>query len=314
MVSVRDKRKSIPFQRSVLRGLGFLAPPLLTVVILAWICSLVQDYVLQPIEVASKHSISWMINDTIVEPPPGVEIDASKSVREFADSGRVYVEIASGEWIPKNVYDSVNSNPGTEIPKTGQSYFLRYSELTFLRRYFVLPLFFLTFISLLYFLGRFFAFGVGHFLYRAAEKAITHLPIIRTVYTSVKQVTDFVFTEKEVEFNRVVAVEYPRVGIWTLGFVTGESMSVIRDHASEPVISVLLPTSPMPATGVTVTVRKSETIELDITVDQAFQFIMSCGVVVPVSEKQGQSAPAISDLVTEHLQELPTDDANSVQS
>lgn len=312
MTSVREKRKSIPFQRSVLRGLGFLAPPLLTLLILAWICSLLQNYVLHPIEVASKQSISWIIDDTKPDPPTGVEIISTNAGREFVWSHRTYTEISSGEWIPKKVFESVNANPGSKMPLTGQAYYLRYSELTFLRRYFVLPLFFVTFISLLYFLGRFFAFGAGHFVYRATESAIAKLPIIRTVYTSVKQVTDFVFTEKEVEFNRVVAVEYPRIGIWTLGFVTGESMTTIRDRATEPVISVLLPTSPMPATGVTITVRKSETIELDITVDQAVQFIMSCGVVVPVSEKQGSTASAITDLVAAHLQEVPTDDTNSV--
>ena len=80
---------------------------------------------------------------------------------------------------------------------------------------------------------------------------------------------------------KVVAVEYPRRGIWSLGFVTGESMLDIRSAANEPVVSVLIPTSPMPATGFTMTVLKSETIDMNITVDQALQFIVSCGVVVP---------------------------------
>jgi uncharacterized membrane protein len=73
--------------------------------------------------------------------------------------------------------------------------------------------------------------------------------------------------------------------MWSIGFVTGESMLDIRSSANEPVLSVLMPTSPMPATGFTITVRKSETIDLDLTVDQAIQFVVSCGVVVPLHQQ-----------------------------
>ena len=68
----------------------------------------------------------------------------------------------------------------------------------------------------------------------------------------------------------------------------------IKDVAEEPVVSVLMPTSPMPATGFTVTVRKSETIELDISIDQAIQFVVSCGVVVPI----GQIGPSAVEVNT----------------
>ncbi|MEO8497700.1 MAG: DUF502 domain-containing protein, partial [Planctomycetota bacterium] len=80
---------------------------------------------------------------------------------------------------------------------------------------------------------------------------------------------------------RVVAVEYPRKGIWSVGFVTGESFADIRAAANEPVLSVLIPTSPLPMTGMTVTVLKSEAVDLNVTIDQAIQFFVSCGVVVP---------------------------------
>jgi uncharacterized membrane protein len=81
--------------------------------------------------------------------------------------------------------------------------------------------------------------------------------------------------------TRIVAVEYPRKGIWSLGFVTSESLAAIHDAADEPVLAVLVPGSPMPVTGCTITVRKSECIDLNLTFDQACQFIVSCGVVVP---------------------------------
>jgi uncharacterized membrane protein len=119
--------------------------------------------------------------------------------------------------------------------------------------------------------------------------------LVRSVYSSVKQVSDFLFSQREVEYTRVVAVEYPRKGIWSLGMVTGESLLDIRSAADEPVLSVLIPTSPMPVTGYTINVRKSETIDLNITVDQAFQFVVSCGVVIPPQQLQEAIEQASSD-------------------
>ena len=146
------------------------------------------------------------------------------------------------------------------------------------------------------------AAGVGRIFVNAIEALIARLPIVRNVYSAVKQVTDFVFSEREIEFNRVVAVQYPSKGIWSIGFVTGESMLDIRSAANEPVLSVLMPTSPMPATGFTITVRKSETIDLELTVDQAIQFIVSCGVVVPQHQQLNETSAKISEAISRRLQ------------
>ena len=193
---------------------------------------------------------------------------------------------------------------------TGRAFYHRYVELKYLKPHVLLPVFFTFFVLLLYLLGRFLAYGIGRVVYNAMEVTISQLPLIRVVYTSVKQVTDFVFSESETEFTRVVAVEYPRRGIWSLGFVTGGSLHSVAAAASEPVLSVLVPTSPMPATGFTITVRKSETIDLDITVDQAFQFIVSCGVVVPVIEQYDQIRDGIQAAVQRHLTEDSQRDSN----
>jgi len=104
---------------------------------------------------------------------------------------------------------------------------------------------------------------------------------VRNLYSSVKQVTDFVLTEREIEFTRVVAIEYPRVGIWSLGFVTSDSLPPLKSALNEDIVSVFVPTSPMPMTGFTVNVRRRDALELELTIDQAVQFIVSCGVVCP---------------------------------
>ena len=193
----------------------------------------------------------------------------------------------------EEVLDEVEDDPGEPAPQTAQAVYRRYVELTYLRPYLSVPFVLAVFVILLYLLGRFMAAGIGRFFWGLFERGIHQLPLIRNVYSSVKQVSDFLFTERDIEYTRVVAVEYPRKGIWSLGLVTGESMLDIRSAAKEPVLSVLIPTSPMPVTGYTVTVAKSETIDLNITIDQAFQFVVSCGVVVPPQQLQQlrQSAP-----------------------
>ena len=156
----------------------------------------------------------------------------------------------------------------------------------------MIPLFLCVFLLVLYLLGRFLAAGVGRFFLMQIERIINRLPLIRHGESSVKQVTDFLFSEREIEYTRVVAVEYPRKGIWSIALVTGESLLDIRSAANEPVLSLLVPTSPIPVSGYTITVKKSETIDLNITIDQAFQFIVSCGVVVP--------PPQLAQAVAEH--------------
>ena len=210
------------------------------------------------------------------------------------DTGSIYVALSNGDWIPRHVRDAVVEHvrdSGIPVAKnSGRGYYKHYVQYSILKRSFVIPVFFAGFILLMYLLGKFLAAGVGRYFWNSMEHVINQLPIIRTVYSSVKQVTDFFVGESEPdEFQRVVAVEYPRKGIWSLGFVTGESMLTIRGAADgEPVVSILMPTSPVPGTGFTISVRKSETIDLDIPVEQALQFVVSCGVVIPDGELQEQ--------------------------
>ena len=134
---------------------------------------------------------------------------------------------------------------------------------------------------LVYVLGKFMAIGIGRFLGDRLEFLIQRLPLIRGVYKAVKQVCDFFFNEKQIQFTRVVAVEFPRPGMWSIAFVTSEGLGDIRAAANEAVLGVFIPSSPMPVTGYALTVLKREAIDLSITIEEALQYLVSCGLVMP---------------------------------
>jgi uncharacterized membrane protein len=141
-------------------------------------------------------------------------------------------------------------------------------------------------IVLLYFIGRLVTARLGVWsVHKFDTLVMGRVPVVSNVYSSVKQVTDFLFSERTIQYNRVVALEYPRRGIWSMGFVTGDSMLEMTAAAGEPLVAVLVPTSPMPVTGYTMSVPRSEVLDLNITIDQAFQFCISCGVLVPPHQK-----------------------------
>ena len=291
--------RSHPFRRAVLRGLTVMLPPLLTVVIIFWIANTVNEYVLKYAEKGALHVIKWSIQD--------VRENRETKENQITIDNRTYrrlprkpsdLEEPNPQFVPQEVFERVKANAdrlGQPMPSSANEVYYRYVELRWLKPQYVIPIFLVVFILLLYLLGRFLAVRMGRFALGTFEKIIDRLPVIRSVYGSVKQVTDFVFSEKRaVEYTQVVAVEYPRKGIWSLGFVTGESMRELSQAAGEPVLSLLMPTSPMPLTGFTISVKKSETVELDITVEQAFQFIISCGVVVPVQQLREQLGAQIA--------------------
>jgi uncharacterized membrane protein len=138
----------------------------------------------------------------------------------------------------------------------------------------------------LYFLGRFVTARMGQWAVNRFETLVlARVPIISSVYSSVKQVTDFFFSERPIAYNRVVAVEFPRRGVWTIGFAMGESLIEMTLAAGEQMISVMIPAAPMPMTGWVVSVPKSAIIDLNITLEQAFQYYLSCGVLVPEHQR-----------------------------
>jgi len=140
-------------------------------------------------------------------------------------------------------------------------------------------------ITIVYFAGRLLGGFFGRKIYRRLEKAITSIPVVKQVYPYVKQVVDFLFGEdKPIEFKRVVLVEYPRKGIYSIGLLTGSALKSVSQTANVDSVTVFIPSSPTPFTGYTITVPRSEAMDLPISIDEALRFTISGGVLMPDRE------------------------------
>lgn len=142
----------------------------------------------------------------------------------------------------------------------------------------------LAFVAI-YVFGRFVASYLGRELWRIIERTFFRLPVVRQIYPYVKQVVDFLLSEKRIELSRVVAVEYPRKGIWSLGLVTGPGMRTLTGALGGDLLTVFIPSSPTPVTGYTITVSRHEVIDLPISIDEAIRFVVSGGVIMPIGQQ-----------------------------
>ncbi len=146
-------------------------------------------------------------------------------------------------------------------------------------------------------IGALLASYAGKSIWRLTENFIMNTPLLKRVYPYVKQFTDFFLSQQDEDekkhFSRVVAVEYPRKGIWSLGFVTGSGLEKVAKTVGEEFVTVLIPTSPAPFTGFIITIVKNQVIDLDITMEEAIRFIASGGVVAPGHSKTIDAASAM---------------------
>src|SRR6478736_1583775 len=227
------------FRGVALRGLTFLLPPILTVVVILWVVSTGDSYVLEPGTIAAREASVWALSDVRERPA-----DAKDEVTIVLD-GRNYTRLVSGQYIPSELADWWRRNLRNErMPTTGQGVYREYVQVRYLQPQLVIPVFLCVFILLLYVLGKFLAAEISGLF----DWGILHLPIVRKVYAAVKQVTDFVFGDnlgenQQVAYKRVVAIEYPRPGLWSIGLLMGEAVLDVSAAANEPCVTVMLPTS-----------------------------------------------------------------------
>jgi uncharacterized membrane protein len=285
------KRPPASLRHFIWRGIGLIAPPLVTLLVLIWLFNAIEQYVLTPMETAVRYGVVKLVSDVFEEAPPGSKPLKEENPEEgFTYEGFTYVRPPVGwRYMPTHVIAYVDANQeflpkDLQRPLSTYDYYAAYIKLRYMPRSFTIPLLLLFVMGGLFFLGKYFAAGIGRFVFNAFEGLITQVPVASNVYSSVKQVTDFVLSDREMEFTRVVAVEYPRADIWSIGFVTSESIPQLKQTLNADLVSVFLPCSPMPMTGYTINISRKSVVDVDLTVDQAIQFMVSCGVVCPADK------------------------------
>jgi uncharacterized membrane protein len=123
---------------------------------------------------------------------------------------------------------------------------------------------------------------IGQKLVKFWESLLARIPVVKSIYYSVKQVSDTLFSGSGEAFRKVLLVRYPHPEAWSVAFQTGTPPRQIGDLINDEHVSVFIPTAPSPVNGFFFFVKKSETIELDISVDDALKYIVSMGVVPPL--------------------------------
>ena len=122
---------------------------------------------------------------------------------------------------------------------------------------------------------------IGQRLFGWWEKLLARIPVVSSIYNSVKQVSDTVFSSSGNAFRKALLVQYPRKGSWTIAFLTGVPGGDVCNHLVGDYVSVYVPTTPNPTSGFFLMMPRSDVVELDMAVDEALKYIISMGVVAP---------------------------------
>ncbi|MFA7438379.1 DUF502 domain-containing protein [Castellaniella sp.] len=141
--------------------------------------------------------------------------------------------------------------------------------------------------------GLVFANFIGRALLARWEALLSHIPLVRSIYHSVKQVGDTVFAPGGQAFREAVLVQYPREGLWTIGFITGVPCEQAAAHLPGDYVSIYVPTTPNPTSGFFLMLPRTDVRLLDMSVETALKYIISMGVVAPPSV----AAPASPDIL-----------------
>jgi uncharacterized membrane protein len=136
-------------------------------------------------------------------------------------------------------------------------------------------------ISILLITGMFAANLFGRRLVEFWEAILSRIPLVRSIYSSVKQISTTILDSNGKSFRKVVMLQYPRKGIWSIGFLTNEDVSTDIEGLNEDLVAVFVPTTPNPTSGFIIMAPRDDITELDMSVEEGFKFIISMGVIIP---------------------------------
>ena len=254
-----ESKKSRPF----LRGLAVLLPSVLTLWLLVKAYQFIDSAIAEPINRGIRTAFIQIpkhfpnLADSLAIGPNQEALDAAVTSNNIASSDTTAIQELSNTLFAESVNTWWTEHPWMNV------------------------LGLIVAAIIVYICGRLVGGFLGRTIYKRLENIMVAVPVIRKVYPYIKQLVDFLFSDTDKpKFSRVVAVEYPRKGIWSVGFMTGESLSAIEATIPNS-ITVFIPSSPTPFTGYTITVPKKDTIDLPITVEEAIRFAVSGGVLIP---------------------------------
>jgi len=141
--------------------------------------------------------------------------------------------------------------------------------------------------------GVFTANLLGRTLVEQWEKIVGRIPLVRSIYNSVKQVSDTVLAPNGQAFRKAVLIQYPRQGSWTIAFLTGTPSGEVAEHLQGEHVSVYIPTTPNPTSGFFLMMPRSDVIDLHISVDAALKYVVSMGVVAPPAPTAAATPPSV---------------------
>jgi len=289
------------FSRFFVRGLAVLLPSILTLALVIYLYNFVQSYVADPLNAGIRYAV---VNLSDWPAPEPGDLDAvfeglDQSTRDEwqAHLGDLNAQrtdqglrpLRSDALIAQR-QDWVRDQPDLQV-RAQEAALDRYWGTVTVLGWRVLDLFGLVVaIVVIYFAGLLLASYLGRRAYERLEYGINQVPLVGRVYPGIKQITDFFVEQSERKagtqsFSRVVAVEYPRRGIWSVGLVTGATMRDIQAKLGEPCVTVFVPSSPTPFTGYVLTLPEKDTVDLNVSIEDALKFAVSLGVLVPPSQQ-----------------------------
>ncbi len=155
-------------------------------------------------------------------------------------------------------------------------------------------------ISILLVTGMLAANLFGRRLFELWEAILNRIPLVRSIYNIVKQISTTILDSNGKSFRKVVMLQYPRKGIWSIGFLTNEYVSIDIEGLNENLVAVFVSTTPNPTSGFVLMVSHEEIIDLDMTVEEGFKFIISMGVIIP-------DGPMRKELTRNKVAQMPAD-------
>ena len=147
---------------------------------------------------------------------------------------------------------------------------------------------------------------IGRWLLQTGERVLNRMPVVRSIYSAIKQIFETVLAQQSNAFREAVLVEYPRRGIWAVGFITGTTKGEVQNLTEEETVNIFLPTTPNPTSGFLLFVPKSDVVPLGMSVEEAVKMVISGGIVTPPDRrpKREQNISRVSSRTFEDLEVL----------